>query len=91
MSEPAEHIYVEYGLDFDNNRLGFGRSVEIEHPDGSEERLKSSIRLKNVSYYFRFWIFKRVLILSRNGLEVKSKGRNNLKIVWGLAGERASK
>ena len=31
-------IYVEYGLDFDNNRFGLGRSVEIESEDGTEKR-----------------------------------------------------
>ncbi len=31
-----KEVFVEYGLDFDNNRYGFGRSVEIEYEDGTE-------------------------------------------------------
>lgn len=80
-------IYIEYGLDFDNNRFGLGKSVEIENTDGSEYRTKKSIKLKNKRYYFRFWIFKKVFIISRNGLELKTKNRHNLKIVFGIQGE----
>lgn len=29
-------IYIECGLDFDNNKFGFGRSVEIESDNGEE-------------------------------------------------------
>lgn len=80
-------IYIEYGLDFDNNKFGFGRSVEIESGNGEEVRCKKMIRLKNKRYYFRFWIFKRVFVVSRNGFEVKTKKRYNLKIVFGVEGE----
>ena len=31
-----QKIYIEYGFDLDNNRFGFGRSVEIENPDGTQ-------------------------------------------------------
>ncbi len=80
-------IFVEYGLDFDNNRFGLGKSVEIENKDGTEYRIKKSIKLRNKKYYFRFWIFKKVFIISRNGFEIKQKNRNNLKIVFGIEGE----
>ena len=43
-------IFVEYGLDFDNNRFGFGKSVEIENFDGTEYRVKKSVKLKNKRY-----------------------------------------
>ena len=46
-------IFVEYGLDFDNNRFGFGKSVEIENKDGTEYRVKTSVKLKNKRYYFK--------------------------------------
>ena len=80
-------IFVEYGLDFDNNRFGFGKSVEIENKDGTEYRVKTSVKLKNKRYYFRFWIFKKVFVISHNGFEIKSKNRNNLKVVFGIEGE----
>lgn len=79
-------IFVEYGLDFDNNRFGIGKSVEIENQDGTEYRVKKSIKLKNKRYYFRFWIFKTVFIISIKGFEVIKKKRNNLKIVFGIKG-----
>lgn len=80
-------IYIEYGLDFDNNKFGFGKSVENENADGTEYRTKMSIKLKNKRYYFRFWIFKKVFILSRGGFEIINKSRNNFKIVFGIEGE----
>ena len=83
-----EKIFVEYGLDFDNNRFGFGRSVEIEKPDGTESRETERIKLKNKSYYFRFWIFRRVFVVSKKGFEIVKKKRNNLKIVLGVSGKR---
>lgn len=80
-------IYIEYGLDFDNNKYGFGKSVEIEERDGSECRTKMSIQLKNQRYYFRLWVFKKVFIFSRNGFEIINKPRFNFKIVFGIQGE----
>ncbi len=38
-------IYIEYGLDFDNNRFGLGKSVKIENTDSSEYRTKKSVKL----------------------------------------------
>ena len=38
-------VYIEYGLDFDNNPFGFGRSVEIENNDGTEFRTKEKFKL----------------------------------------------
>lgn len=77
-------IYIEYGLDFDNNKFGFGKSVEIENADGSEYRTKVSVKLKNKRYYLRFWFLKKVFIFSRDGFETVKKSRHNLKIVFGI-------
>ena len=83
-------IYVEYGLDFDNNRFGFGRSVEVERADSTEYRTKEKIKLSQKSYYFRLWIGKYVLVISRtHGIELVHKNRYNFKIVFGVKGEKA--
>ena len=83
-------IYIEYGLDFDNNRFGLGRSVEVEHDDGTEYRTKEKIKLSSKSYYFRLWIGKYVLVISRtHGFELVHKNRYNFKIVFGVKGEKA--
>jgi hypothetical protein len=80
-----EKIYTEYGLDFDNNKFGFGRSIEIEK-NGKEVRTKKYIKIKNNKKYFRFWIFKKVIIISSKGIEIISKSRNNFKIIFGISG-----
>ena len=82
-------IYTEYGFDWDNNRFGFGRSVEVERADGTEYRTKEKIKLSSKSYYFRLWIGKYVLVIScANGFELVHKNRYNLKIVFGTKGEQ---
>lgn len=82
-------IYVEYGLDFDNNRFGFGRSVEIENDDGTEYRTKEKIKLTEKKHYFRFWIGKLVFVISGdNGFEIVHKKRYNFKIVFGIEGKK---
>ena len=84
-------IYIEYGLDFDNNRFGLGRSVEVERDDGTEYRTKEKIKLLQKSYYFRLWLGKYVLVISRaNGFELVRKNRYNLKIVFGIKGKEVS-
>lgn len=82
-------IYIEYGLDFDNNRFGFGRSVEVERADGSEYRTKDKIKLKHKSYYLRLWIGKYVLVISKaHRVELIHKNRCNFKAVFGIKGEQ---
>ena len=82
-------IYVEYGLDFDNNKFGFGRSVEVENPDGTEYRTKEKVQLINKRYYFRLWIGKIVFVISKkSGFEIVHKKRYNFKAVLGIEGER---
>lgn len=84
-------IYIEYGLDFDNNRFGLGRSVEVERDDSTEYRTKEKIKLSQKSYYFRLWLGKYVLVISRaNGFELVHKNRYNLKIVFGIKGKEVS-
>jgi hypothetical protein len=71
--------------------IGFGNesffSTEIEEGD-SEYRIPKFIKPKKIDgFYFRFWIFKTVFILStKNGFEIKKKDRNKLKILFGLSG-----
>lgn len=79
--------FVEYGLDFDNNRFGFGRSVEIEWDNGSETRTKDKVLLKNKRRYFRLWVGTFVLVISRSGMEIVHKNRWNFKAVFGIQGE----
>ena len=79
--------YVEYGLDFDNNRFGFGKSTEIENDDGTEYRIKTNISIYNKCYYVRLWIGKKVFSYSvHDGFKIKTKNRNNFKLILGVAG-----
>lgn len=79
--------YVEYGLDFDNNRFGFGKSTEIENDDGTEYRIKTNISIYNKCYYVRLWIGKKVFSYSvHDGFKIKTKKRNNFKLILGVAG-----
>ena len=45
----VKKIFVEYGLDFDNNKYGFGRSVEVEYTDGTEMRTHVRTKIKNTA------------------------------------------
>ena len=80
-------IYIEYGLDFDNNRFWFGRSVEVEEQDGTEYRTKGKFKLSKKNYYFRFWLGKLVLVISFDGFKIVRKNRWNFKLVFGIKGE----
>lgn len=80
------NIFTEFGLDFDNNKFGFGHSIEVEKSDGTEYRVKEFIKMERKSYYFRFWIFKKVFVISERGFEIVTKKRNNFKMVFGIAG-----
>lgn len=71
--------------------IGFGNdtflSTEIES-DNKEYRVPKFINPKIIKgYYLRFWIFKRVFILSTNsGFKIRKKDRNKLKILFGISG-----
>ncbi len=71
--------------------IGFGNetflSTEIE--EGTKEyRVSKFIIPKKISgIYFRFWIFKKIIILSsKNGLVFQNKDRNKIKILFGVQG-----
>ena len=72
--------------------IGFGNdsffSTEFEEGD-KEIRVPKFIMPGRIrSLYFRFWIFKKVFILSTNhGIEIKNKEKNKLKILFGISGE----
>lgn len=88
MKKYTETIFIEYGLDFYNNKYGLGKSTEVESADGSEHRTNDKIRITNKRYYFRFWLFKRVFIISNKGISLVRKERNNFKIVLGISVKR---
>jgi len=72
--------------------IGFGNdsffSTEFEEGESEYRVPKFVMPSKIRSFYFRFWIFKKVFILSTNhGFEIVNKGRNNLKILFGVGGE----
>ena len=79
--------YIEYGIDFDNNRFGLGKSIEIEESSGKEYRTKKNIRVYNKRHYVRLWVGKKVFSYSVNdGFKIKNKNRNNFKLIFGVAG-----
>jgi hypothetical protein len=72
--------------------IGFGNntflSTEFEE-GGIEYRIPKFILPNRINgFYFRFWIFKKVFILSSNhGFEVTKKDKNKLKILFGISGK----
>ena len=85
----ANKVFTEIGFDLDNNRFAFGRSVEIEYPDGSEIRQKNSVSADRIqSRYLRLWLGKRVLIVDSQSphFSLKKKNRRNFKLVLGKWG-----
>ena len=74
--------------------IGFGNdtflSTEFEEGDSEYRIPKFVIPSKIKGFYFRFWIFKNVFILStNNGFETKKKDRSKLKILFGVSGENS--
>ena len=81
-------VFIEYGIDFDNNKYGLGKSIELSD-NKKEIRIKKSIKLKIVKgFYIRLWICKKIIILSTFTpiLKLQNKSRYNFKIVFGIAG-----
>ncbi|MDP3986929.1 MAG: DUF3977 family protein [Nanoarchaeota archaeon] len=73
--------------------IGFGNtsflSTEIEK--GKEEyRINKFIMPKKIKeIYIRIWLLKLIIILSSSeGLKLKRKNKNNLKILFGFGGTR---
>jgi len=79
-----EKVFVEFGF---GNRSFI--SSEIENSD-EEYRISGFIKPKRFNeIYLRFWICKKVFILSsRDGFKVTKKKRNKLKLLFGLGGFR---
>ncbi len=70
------------------NEIGIGNdnccSAEIEFENGSEIRLPFLIKIKISEFYIRIWILKKVLILSsKEGIKIKIKNTDRLKIIFG--------
>jgi hypothetical protein len=82
----SEKLFTEIGFDKDNNKYWFGVSSEIEKDDGTETRQTGFIKMKINYIYFRLWVGKKVLIISKKGFEITKKNRNNFKLVFGIAG-----
>ena len=85
-----QKIFSEYGLDFDNNKYGFGHSTEIEYDDGSEKRTHEHIKIKNIqAKYLRIWIGKIVFIIDSDKphFAIRKKNRWNFKVVYGISGK----
>ncbi len=84
-------IFVEYGLDFDNNKYGFGRSTEVEYADGTEFRQSGRVKIEKSDKinrrYIRFWIGKFLFVVgtARPYLDFVKKKRWNFKIVYGTS------
>ncbi|MBN1281921.1 MAG: DUF3977 family protein [Alphaproteobacteria bacterium] len=84
-----DKIFIEYGLDFSNNKYGIGRSSEIEYSDGTEMRTHERIHIKKIkAKYFRLWVGKFMLVIDSDKPHFcfKKKKRYNFKIVYGISG-----
>ena len=71
--------------------IGFGNEsfLSTEFEKGKREyRISKFIKPKKIrGFYFRLWIFKKVLVLSTyNGISLNDKGRNKFKIIFGIEG-----
>lgn len=78
-----KRIYTEIGI---GNESFI--STEIEEGD-KEERFPKFIKPKKIDeFYFRFWIFKKVFIIStKDFIKLKTKTKNKFKIIFGIAGK----
>lgn len=75
-------IYAEFGI-------GNGSIWSTEFEDGDQEfRLPRLVVPETITQcYFRIWIGKRVLIIStKDGVILRKKNRNALKILFGIGG-----
>lgn len=76
------NVFAEIGLGNDTFL-----SIEIEEGD-CEHRVQGFVLPEKIrEIYLRFWVFKKVFILSTlGGFRVKTKNRNKLKILFGIGG-----
>ncbi|MEK7568701.1 MAG: DUF3977 family protein [Patescibacteria group bacterium] len=78
-------IFAEIGIG--NNTF---LSTEFEEGNNEYRIPKFIFPSKITGFYFRFWLFKNVLILSSNyGIEIKKKDKNKLKILFGISGKNS--
>jgi hypothetical protein len=71
--------------------VGFGNgsflSTEIEEGDREYRVIGFLIPKKVEGFYFRFWVFKKVFVVSTlNGFEIINKRKNKLKLLFGIRG-----
>ena len=77
-------IFAELGL---GNPSFF--NTEIEKGEQEKRVSRFVIPPKIEGIYFRFWVGKRVLVLStKNGFSLKKKDRVKLKILFGVEGKK---
>lgn len=76
-------VFAEMGI---GNDAFF--STEFENDD-TEHRIPKFVLPKKINEaYFRFWLFKLVLIISsRDGFKIKKKDRSKLKVLFGIGGK----
>ena len=75
-------VFAEFGI---GNGTLF--STEFEEGDNEYRIPKFILPSKITGFYFRFWVFKKVFVLSLDkGFEVREKNRNKLKILFGVSG-----
>lgn len=76
-------VFAEIGI---GNDTFF--STEYEEGDSEYRVPRFIIPEKFTGIYVRFWLFKKVLIIStKNGIEVVKKDRNKFKLLFGVRGE----
>jgi hypothetical protein len=73
--------------------IGYGNetfvSTEIEKGEREHRVAKFMMPSKVEGIYLRFWVGKRVLVLStKNGFSLKKKDRVKLKVLFGVEGKR---
>ena len=73
------------------SEIGFGNktflSTEIEENEKEYRKSKFITPNKIDDYYFRLWIFKKVLIIStKDGIKFTQKNKNKFKILFGIGG-----
>ena len=75
-------VFAEVGL---GNETFLSTEVETGK---TEERINKFIRPKKINgFYFRIWMFKRVIIFSTyDGIKLQKKQQNRLKIILGVEG-----
>lgn len=82
-------IFIEYGLDFDNNKYAVGCSSEIELSDGTEFRTCEKVKMTQIKErYLRMWVGKFVFVFSttKPHFSFARKKRWNVKLVFGVSG-----